>query len=397
MKPVVPSKASATPTSLPTKRKVPFLVRGALVLFAAFIGMTTLWLVITILYMFIPEKTIEPPSTDIVGNLVPTLAVVVPTPIVYPANDNAYDFQTAGPNNLPTPTSAPIGGLAMAADSYPVELLPTTTPILATAEPPPTIPPLDPPQRVSVNGVPWEVIVVMPDNVIARSREIFLAGQAMGRNPRAFSKVGDSTVENPHFLARFDTGPYNLGEYAYLQPAIDHFLGSHGRDSVAVRIGLHSWTANDPAWADPGVCQPNETPVQCEIRLNNPSILLIRLGTNDVGVPSMFDGNVRQIVETAIANGVLPVIGTKGDRHEGSNENNDILRRIAADYQIPLWDYDQVANTLPGRGLDVDFAHMNTFYAHDYTDPTAFTRGHAMHNLTALMALDAIWRLVMQE
>ncbi|WP_374687903.1 hypothetical protein, partial [Promineifilum sp.] len=94
--------------------------------------------------------------------------------------------------------------------------------------------------------------------------------------------------------------------------------------------------------------------------------------------------------------GVLPVIGTKGDRHEGSNENNDILRRIAADYRIPLWDYDVVAGTLPGRGLDVDAAHMLTFFAHDYADPTAFTRGHAMHNLTALMMLDALWRLVIE-
>ena len=33
---------------------------------------------------------------------------------------------------------------------------------------------------------------------------------------------------------------------------------------------------------------------------------------------------------------------------------------------------------------------MNTFYAHDYTQPEAFQRGHAMNNLTALMVLDAI-------
>ena len=106
----------------------------------------------------------------------------------------------------------------------------------------------------------------------------------------------------------------------------------------------------------------------------------------------MFETNIRQIVETSIAAGVIPVIGTKGDRHEGSNENNDILRRIASDYHIPLWDYDRIADTLPGRGLEPDMAHMLTFYSHDYTDPTAFTRGHAMHNLSALMMLDALWR-----
>jgi hypothetical protein len=271
------------------------------------------------------------------------------------------------------------------------------TPIPPTPIPPTPLPAIDPPQRVAVNGIPWESIVVMPPDVVAHAREIFAAGQALGRNAHAYSKVGDSTVENPHFLARFDEGTYNLGAYAHLQPVIDHFHGSHGRDSIAVRIGLHAWTANDPAWAEPDICLPNETPVQCEIRVHNPAVILIRLGTNDVGVGSMFDANMRQIVDVALANGVIPVIGTKGDRHEGSNENNDILRRIAADYRIPLWDYDLVANTLPGRGLDVDAAHMLTFYAHDYNDPTAFTRGHAMHNLTALMALDAVWRETMNQ
>lgn len=249
-------------------------------------------------------------------------------------------------------------------------------------------------ERLPINGIPWESFIVLPSEVIANMRQIYLLGKSLGRNPAAYSKVGDSTTESPHFMARFDEGPYNLGAYAFLEPAAAHFRGSHNRDSIAVQIGLHSWSANDPMWADPALCQPNETPVQCEIRVHNPAILLIRLGTNDVGVVDSFERNIRQIVDTAIAAGVVPVIGTKGDRHEGSNANNEILRRIANDYRIPLWDYDRIADTLPARGLDIDGAHMMTFYAHDYNDPIAFTRGHAMHNLTALMMLDALWREV---
>ncbi len=230
----------------------------------------------------------------------------------------------------------------------------------------------------------------MPSTVLENTRVIYAKGQALGRNPHAFAKMGDSTVENDHFLSRFDEGPYNLGDYAYLQRVIDHFPGSFNRDSAAVRIGLHSWTVFDPIWADKAVCQPNETVIACEIRLQNPSILLIRLGSNDAGAPDLYDESMRQIVAYAIDNGVIPIIGTKADRNEGSNQNNDIVRQISADYQIPLWEFDPVAGTLPGRGLDVDNVHMNTFYAHDYTDPTAFTRGHAMHNLTALMVLDAM-------
>ena len=69
--------------------------------------------------------------------------------------------------------------------------------------------------------------------------------------------MGDSTTEIPFFLARFDEGPYDLGEYGYLQSVIDYFPGSFARDSVSVRVGLYSYTLFDPIWADKAVCQSN--------------------------------------------------------------------------------------------------------------------------------------------
>ena len=250
-------------------------------------------------------------------------------------------------------------------------------------------------RQTTMNGVPIDGLIIMPENVVKNAQNIYVQGQALGNNPQAFSKIGDSTIQIPFFLARFDQpGGYNLGDYAYLQPTIDFFAGSFGREGMAVRKGFHSWTVTDPAWADKSVCQPNETPIACEIRVQRPSIIFIRLGSNDAGVPDMFDKNIRQIVEFSIVNGVIPVIGTKADRAEGSNVNNDVLRRIAADYEIPLWEFDIAAGTLPGRGLDVDNVHLNTFYAHDYTSPTAFQKGHSVHNLTALMMLDALMNKV---
>ncbi|MCB8986542.1 MAG: LysM peptidoglycan-binding domain-containing protein [Ardenticatenaceae bacterium] len=247
-----------------------------------------------------------------------------------------------------------------------------------------------PPSPTSLNGIPLTSIVIMPPEVLDNARAIYARGQELGRNPHAFSKVGDSTIAIDHFLSRFDSGPYNLGDYAYLQRVIDYFPGSFARDSAAVRIGLHSWTVFDPIWADKSICGPNETSIACEFRLHNPSIILVRLGANDVGAPGLYAENMRQIVQFSIDNGVIPVLGTKADRNEGSNQNNDILRQIAGEYKIPLWEFDPVAGTLPGRGLDVDGVHMTTFYAHDYTQPEAFQRGHAMNNLTALMMLDAL-------
>ena len=287
-----------------------------------------------------------------------------------------------------TPTTTPSESVEA------IESLPSNTPE-ATVEP--TVAPL-PPLPPTVNGVPLAEIAVIPPGTKRHMRAIFRAGQIQGNNPRAFSKVGDSTIENPFFLARFDDGPYNLGEFAHLQDVIDHYAGSYGRQGMAVRRGLHSWTVMDPAWADKRQCLANEGPIVCEFRQHRPSIVLIRLGSNDAGVPAYFEQNMRQIVAYAIENGVIPVLGTKADRIEGSgNENNIILRQIAADFEVPLWDFDRLAATMPGRGLDLDNVHLTTFYAHDYTSPLAMERGHAMHNLSALIVLDAIRDEVTQE
>jgi LysM repeat protein len=312
-------------------------------------------------------------------------------------------------NNLPDPSRVQVGQVIyVPGEGVPLAAIPTVQPSATTipspspspavismvAEAPPAAP-VGAPPLVALNNVTLEQIVVMPPETEQHVREIWARGQELGNNPRAFSKLGDSIIENPYFLARFDDGPYNLGQYAYLQPVIDYFAGSFGRSSVAVRRGLHSWSVFNPTWADKRFCQPNETVIACEFRLHRPSLVFVRLGSNDVGVPQSFERNMRQIVTFSIENGVIPVLGTKADRHEGPGDiNNTIIRQITAEYHVPLWDFDRVASTVPGKGLEVDGVHLTAFYAHDYTQPVALTRGHGLHNLTALMALDRIWRVV---
>ncbi|MBX7253615.1 MAG: hypothetical protein K1X50_16665, partial [Candidatus Promineofilum sp.] len=272
-------------------------------------------------------------------------------------------------------------------DAPPATAAPSATPS-PTPEPSPT--PLGP---QTINGVPLSVIAPLPPEVVANVRAIYATGQELGRDPNAFSKLGDSTLLNPHFLGPFDSGDYKLGDFAHLQPTIDRFAGSFERHGVAARHGLHSWTVFDPMWADPDWCEANEDVLACEIRLQNPSFIFVRLGSNDAGSPSGFRFNVKKVIEFAIANGVVPIIGTKADRFEGSNENNDILRALADEYDVPLWDFDRLADTLPGRGLDTDGVHLIIDeLPHDYTDPAAFQRGHAMQDLSALIVLDQLRR-----
>lgn len=262
-----------------------------------------------------------------------------------------------------------------------------------TAVPSPTPTPSGPP--TSLNGLAYSDFVRLSPEVAANIQAIYAQGQELGRDPNHFSKLGDSTSLNPHFLARFGEAPYKLGDYAYLQPTIDHYQGAFANYGVALRNGLHSWNVFDPFWASKNWCQPNEDVLACELRVNNPSILFVRLGSNDAGAPSLFDQNMRAVVEFALDNGIVPIIATKADRFEGSDANNEMLRQIAADYQVPIWDFDAVAETLPGRGLGDDNVHIAiTDHPHDFTDPTTFQLGHPVQDLSALIMLDELRRVL---
>jgi len=288
----------------------------------------------------------------------------------------------------PSPTAAPVVSVPQAA--------PPVTAVAAAAESASLsliVPPAPDLSLLpsSLNELPINQLIVMSPEVVANIRQIYAYGQSLGRNPRAFSKVGDSTIEPPFFMARFDGGPYNLAEFAYLELVIQYYAGSFARQSAAVKRGMHTWSALDPMWAGAG-CLSGENVIQCEIRQHNPSMMIIRMGSNDAGIPDTTERNLRRIVEICLENGVIPIMGTKADRFEGpGNINNNIIRRVAADYQVPLWDFDLIAQTVPGRGLGSDGVHMTAFYAHDWSLSEAWTRGHAVHNLTALMMLYAVW------
>jgi LysM repeat protein len=253
-----------------------------------------------------------------------------------------------------------------------------------------------PPAPAEPVTAPGAVIASFKDTItfdVSAVRDIYRRGQALGNNPHAFSKIGDCNSELPFFLGKFDEGKYNLGPYADLQTTIDYFAGSFVRDSATVWTGNHAWAVFDSTWANPAMCEIGETPLECEFRVHHPSFVLIRLGTNEAGQTAMFEDYLRRIVEFAIGRGVIPVLGTKADRLEGSNAHNDFVRQLAAEYDVPLWDFDRAASALPNRGLAVDGFHMNWFPL-DYGDARGLQYGHPVHNLTALITLDMLRQVV---
>jgi len=290
-----------------------------------------------------------------------------------PAEPSAISIPTASSTPLPTPvpvaTQTPLS-----TESPSVTPTPSLTPIL-------------------INRVDIAQVVSLTPETRDRVREIFAAGQLLGRDPAAFSRLGASIVDTFHFLGRFDAGPYDLGPYAYLEPAIEQYSGSFDHVGVAARRGLTAQASFNPTWAVDEACKANETIIDCEVRLHNPSILLVVLGTNDIFPESEFEENYRSLVAYLINQGIIPVLATKADRFEGEdNRNNLIIRQVAEDFQVPLWDFDLLAETLPGRGMGGDNVHLTLFDYYDYNRDGAYETGYGLYNLTALMMLYEIWQ-----
>jgi len=246
----------------------------------------------------------------------------------------------------------------------------------------------------------WKELPVVPAGISERVREIYQRGLAMGNNPNAFSKVGDCHSINPYFLADYDLGRdvYDLGEYAYLQSTIDYFQGSFSRSSLAAKQGLSTAGVLASLWSDWKYCSSNETPLDCEFRLQHPSFALISLGTNEAHDvredPSTFEGRLRRIIEHSIDQGVVPILSTKADNAEGDHFINYVTSRLAMEYELPLWNFWKAVQPLPEQGLrspeHLTFALTKSFT--DFSRPEYLTYGMQVRNLTALQMLDMIQR-----
>ena len=259
----------------------------------------------------------------------------------------------------------------------------------ATAKDPPASPS---PTASLLSSVPWQDLPVIPTQISARTREIYAKGLEMGQNPHVFARIGDCASAAPDFLVGFD-GPYNLGAYTALQPAIDYFHGSFGRASVAAKGGMNSAGLLTTLWTDKP-CQSNEDLLDCEYRLNRPSFAFIAIGTNEAyylhNQPGEFEHNLRTILDDTIAKGIVPILATKADNVEGDESVNATIAQLAQEYQVPLWNFWRAAQPLPKHGLILP-EHLSTVSYLNFTDfslPDSLEYGMQVRNLTALEMLD---------
>ncbi len=282
-----------------------------------------------------------------------------------------------------------------------VERLPVSAESAASVEPSTASPTARTPVGFNLAVIDQIDLAAYPvvGSATATARAIYQRGQAMGRDPHQLAKVGDCFTDHEYFLKYFTWGRYNLGDYTALQPVIDTYGESMDDLSYAASVGFVAGAVLDPMWANPEVCQPDESPLACEYRVHNPSVSVIMLGTQDVLLmtPEQFDTALREIVRETVAANIVPILSTFPGNLEfwdKSLQFNKIVVNIALDFDIPLINLWLALEGLPNHGLG-DSNHMSfplTTPA-DLTQPN-LTTGYPMRNLVTLQTLDNVWRAI---
>jgi hypothetical protein len=276
------------------------------------------------------------------------------------------------------------GGRAQAAFTVTVQ-----PPIIQPTEPPPPPPP-PPSGTVDLNGIP-DVVPVKGD-IQNTARQIYRHGQSVtpAANPGIFSAAGDTPPGQ--FLADLGDGAAfdglndssDLGALLFYYAGTTLPVGGNSFQGGGLLASNQNWRASDlldPSQSDPNWCQSGETPINCELRVNRPSVLFVVVGRNDVlqNTPQdQFQTALDQIVQVSIKQGAIPVLATiPGDpnRYPALPVLNTAIVNVAEHYHLPvinLWrridrvgptaiDPNNLTLTTSGVGDQFTGAELNTY------------------------------------
>ena len=229
----------------------------------------------------------------------------------------------------------------------------------------------------------WPVIPQVPEN----ARTIYHRGLAMGTNPHAFSILGDCQSLAATFMGAYDTDPAIVADLPpELQAAVDHFSGSFNRRSPTVKGGTTAGAILWSAWhGNLYSCRASESPLECELRLHNPSIMIINLGTHYESRNLYY---LRKILDQLIERGILPILSTKADNREWDEHLNHEMALLAVEYNIPLWNFHAAVSDLPNNGVGTRAGRENQGAIY------LSAEGLERHRYTALQALAEVWQAI---
>ena len=239
-------------------------------------------------------------------------------------------------------------------------------------------------------GRTWQDLPVIPE-FSDQARDILKAGIEAGHDPHSFSKVGDCDTSTSWYLSDYDRDQvyYDLGDYEYLRPVIDFFKGSFAWLSFAAKPGFSAASALSTFFMNYEYCWYTELPLTCEYRIHDPIAVLISLGTNDGYNPPVFKENLRTIIDTTLEQNRLPILMLKADNVEKDFSINQDIADLAAEYDIPVWNFWAAIQHLENHGLQSDGIHL-TFYSNYFSHPETWKTAFAYRNLTTLQVLEKL-------
>ena len=238
----------------------------------------------------------------------------------------------------------------------------------------------------------WMQWPAVPISVSDAMKDVYQYGLEQGNDATHFSVIGDCQNVSSYFLSVFEKpDEYSLGdEYAYLQPTIDYYQGSFSRVSVAVKGGFNAAAVISPLRSDPQVCNSNESPLDCELRIWRPSVVIVSMETWWSQKPEEeYEKYMRKVLDRILETGAVPIIATKADNLEGEHAINNTVAKLAYEYDIPVWNFWAAVQPLPDKGLSDDGFHL-TFARNFFDDSTRMQNAWPWRNLTALQTLDIV-------
>lgn len=260
----------------------------------------------------------------------------------------------------------------------------------------------------TIQSIVVEESPILPE-LTDHAQQIYEAGLEVDNNSRVFSKIGDCmTASVEYFLGPFGEGNYDLGEeYASLQSVIEYFdvparsegfeENAFNNPGLATASGFNTASVLDSIWADPNWCEANESPLACEYRLSQPVFSLIMFGTNDVMFfeADLFDFYMRSIILETINNGIVPIlytIPTRPEFPEKTYQFNQIIIKLAQDYDLPLVNLWLAIQDLPFDGVDpVEPIHLSIPEDKETGNLTTnLDYGYTVRNLITLQTLDRL-------
>lgn len=200
----------------------------------------------------------------------------------------------------------------------------------------------------------WREWPVVPE-FSAHAQEILRqAAHNSALDPHTFSKVGDCQMTAGTFLGGYANGKYKVPQ-GY-EKTVKWFSDSMLSESVTAERGLGVSSVLNPMFglaAGYEQCSGNEKPLDCELRTRRPMVVLIGMGTNWIPNAELsFERYLREIVDTVLKTGALPILATKADNVEGNWKLNEAIAQVAYDYDLPLVNVWRSVHDLPGKGLE---------------------------------------------